>query len=138
MGDIRAFLQPPVTEERHEVIISKRFKGADGKPAPFVLRAIDPEINNKITKQCTKQVIKNGVSYPEVDSEMLSKKLILACVVEPDFRDAKLCEYYKTVDPLDVPGRMLTIGEYNRLFKEIRNICGMAEDTEAEVEEAKN
>ena len=35
MGDIKAFLQPPVTDETQEVIISKRFKGEDGKPVPF-------------------------------------------------------------------------------------------------------
>ena len=35
--DIKAFLQPPVMNETKEVIISKRFKGADGSVAPFVI-----------------------------------------------------------------------------------------------------
>ena len=55
MGDIKAFLQPPVTDETQEVIISKRFKGEDGKPVPFVIRVIDQATNNRLLKRATKK-----------------------------------------------------------------------------------
>lgn len=49
MGDIKAFLLPPVMEETRKVIITKRAKGPDGKPVPFVLRRIDQETNEKLS-----------------------------------------------------------------------------------------
>ena len=54
MGDIKAFLQPPVLNETKEVIISKRFKDENGKPVPFVIRVIDQETNDRLTKKATK------------------------------------------------------------------------------------
>ena len=62
-------------------------------------------------------------------------------MVTPNFKDAELCAYYKTTDPLDVPGRMLTMGEYDLLVKEIRNLNEMIGDDdslEELEEEAKN
>ena len=43
MGNIAAFLQPQVMGEEKKVWISRRFKGEDGKPLPFVIRVIDQE-----------------------------------------------------------------------------------------------
>lgn len=69
------------------------------------------------------------------------KLLINACVVTPNFKDSELCAYYKTVDPLEVPGRMLTVGEYNRLVRAIRELNELVtsdEDFYELDEEAKN
>ncbi len=139
--DIKAFLQPPVMNEEKEVIISKRFKGADGKPVPFVIRVIDQETNGKLLKQATKKTKSSGQLIQELDSDKYGKLLVQACVVEPDFRNSDLCAYYKTVDPLDVPGRMLTVGEYNRLvsaIKEINELVTTEDEYSAMEEEAKN
>ena len=72
-----------------------------------------------------------AVSYTHLD----------ACVISPNFKDSELCDYYKTADPLDVPGRMLSSGEYGRLVREINNFNGFisTDDELSEVEEeAKN
>lgn len=122
MGDIKAFLQPPVMNEEKEVVISKRFRGADGKPVPFVIRVIDQETNGKLLKQAMRKTKLNGQIVQELDSDKYGKLLVQACVVSPDFRDAQVCAYYKTADPLDVPGRMMTVGEYNRLVKAIKEL----------------
>ena len=42
--------------------------------------------------------------------------------MSPDFQDSEICAYYKTMDPLEVPGRMLTVGEYNRLVNAIKEL----------------
>ena len=55
MGDIKAFLQPPVLNETKEVIISNRFKDENGKTIPFVIRVIDQETNDRLIKQATKK-----------------------------------------------------------------------------------
>lgn len=141
MSNIKAFLQPPVMDETREVVISKRFKGADGEPAPFIIRVIDQETNTKLIRQATKKVKSNGQIIQELDNEKYGKLLVQTCVVEPNFKDAELCSYYKTMDPLDVPGRMLTIGEYNRLvyaIKELNELVTSEDELSALEEEAKN
>lgn len=141
MGNIKAFLQPPVMDETREVIISKRFKGADGKTVPFIIRVIDQETNNKLLRQATKKMKSNGQIMQELDSEKYGKLLVQACVVEPNFKDSELCAYYKTMDPLDVPGRMLTVGEYNRLvfaIKELNELVTSEDELSALEDEAKN
>lgn len=141
MGDIKAFLQPPVMNEEKEVVISKRFRGEDGKPVPFVIRVIDQEINGKLLKQAMRKTKLNGQIVQELDSDKYGKLLVQACVVSPDFRDAEVCAYYKTADPLDVPGRMMTVGEYNRLvkaIKELNELITSDEELAALEEEVKN
>ena len=141
MSDIKAFLQPPAMNETKEVVISKRFKGADGNPVPFVLRVIDQETNNKLIRQATKKVKVNGQIMQELDNEKYGKLLVQSCVVEPNFKDSEQCSYYKTLDPLEVPGRMLTVGEYNRLvyaIKELNELITSEDELAALEEEAKN
>ena len=129
MGNIKAFLLPPVMEETKEVVITKRAKGPDGKPVPFVLRRIDQETNNKLLKQAQKREQKNGQIIVETDNDKFGKLLVLASVVEPDFRNSELCAHYKTMDPLDVPVRMLSSGEYAKLMQEINKLNGFDDDT---------
>ena len=134
MGDIKAFLQPPVTDETQEVIISKRFKGEDGKPVPFVIRVIDQATNNRLLKRATKKGKTRKQSDQELDRTLYGKLLLEACVVSPNFKDADLCAYYKTNDPLDVPEMMLSSGDYNRLIRAINRLNGFT-DTDDEYEE---
>lgn len=137
MGDIKAFLLPPVMEETKEAVITKRAKGPDGKLVPFVLRAIDQETNDKLIRRAQRTNKVNGQTVRELDTEKYGKLLISACVIEPNFKDAELCAYYKTVDPLDVPGKMLSSGEYAKLMQEINSLNGF-EDIDGLEETAKN
>lgn len=141
MGDIKAFLQPPVMDETKEVVISKRFKGDDGEPVPFKIRVIDQETNSRLQKQATKKTKVNGQLIQELDNDRYGKLLVAACVLTPNFKDSEICAYYKTMDPLDVPGRMLTVGEYSRLVLEIKQTNGFItsdDDLVEAEEEAKN
>lgn len=141
--DLRAYMQPPVVNETKTVYPSKRLKGADGKPAPFVIRVIDQETNNKLIKQATEKKKANGRLVEALNSEKYGNLLIQACVVEPDLKNAELCSYYETVNPVDTINRMLSVGEYNRLVKEIKllnEIDELTDDEDAEAieEELKN
>lgn len=137
MGDIKAFLLPPIMEETREVVITKRAKGKDGKPIPFVLRAIDQDTNDRLIRQATNRKKVKGQTIPELDHEKYGKLLIDACVVKPNFKDAEMCAHYKTADPLDVPGRMLSSGEYAKLMQEINDLNGFSDEETLE-EVAKN
>ncbi len=138
MGNIKAFLLPPVMEETKEVVITKRAVDEDGKPVPFILRRIDQETNDRLLRQAQRKVKVNGLITTNVDNEKYGKLLVQACVVEPDFKNAELCAYYKTVDPLDVPSRMLSSGEYARLMQEINELNGFNDDIDTLEETAKN
>lgn len=141
MRDIKAFLQPPIMGETKEIIVSRRFLDEEGKPVPFKVRVIDQETNDKIIKRATTRKKINGTVVQEFDNARYGKLLVQACVVEPDFGNAEICAYYKTADPLEVPGRMLSVGEYNRMvkaIKEINEIETSDEDVEALEDEAKN
>ena len=141
--DLRAYMQPPVVNETKTVYPSKRLRVADGKPAPFVIRVIDQETNNKLIKQATEKKKANGRLVETLNSEKYGNLLIQACVVEPDLKNAELCSYYKTMNPVDTINRMLSVGEYNRLVREIKllnEIDELADDEDAEIveEELKN
>lgn len=139
MSDIKAFLLPPVMEETKEVVITNRAKGPDGKPIPFKLRRIDQETNSKLVNQAQKKKKVNGQIVTELDSARFGNLLILACVIEPDFKNSEICAHYKTVDPLEVPERMLSSGEYAKLMEEINKLNGFDDDTTEAIEEtAKN
>lgn len=125
--DLKAYMQPPVVNETKTVYPSKRLKGADGKPAPFVIRVIDQETNNKLIKQATERKKVNGRIMEELNGEKYGNLLVQACVVEPDLKNADLCAFYKTVNPADVINRMLSAGEYNRLVRSIREINEIGE-----------
>ena len=141
--DLRAYMQPPGVNETKTVYPSKRLKGADGNPAPFVIRVIDQETNNKLIKQATEKKKVNGRLIEMLNSEKYGNLLIQACVVEPDLKNAELCAFYETVNPVDTINRMLSVGEYNRLVREIKllnEIDELADDEDAEIveEELKN
>lgn len=136
MSKLDAFLHPVEVEQTREVIISKRFLDEKGKPAPFVIRTISGAQNDALRSACTRKVRDRGVAYEEFDSDSYAKKLLLSCVVEPDFSKQELCAAYGTLDPMEVPGKMLLAGEMNRLSKAISDFNGFGGDDLDE--EAKN
>lgn len=141
MGDIKGFMIPLVTEETKDVIISKRFKDKDGNPLPFKIRALTQDENDAIRKQSSKPIRKNGMTIgQDVDSDQYGKRLVVKSVVEPNFADKDLCTYYGTMDPLDVPGKMLLAGEYAKLVRAINELNDFVTDDNLEdaEEEAKN
>ena len=137
MAGLSAFLHPELPEEE-DVIVSKRFV-EDGKPVAFRVRPITQEENQQLIKQHTKIVKKGGLTERKLDSERYVNALIVAGTVFPDFRAKELCEAYGTLDPLQVPGKMLLAGEYQKLSDAIMSLSGLSDDAaEEEAEEAKN
>jgi len=137
MSALKAFLQPSVEGITKEVIISERFKDEDGNPVPFVIKAISQKENEKLARMCRKTAKVDGIPVEKTDSILYTRRLILACVQEPDFSDQEMCKYYGTEDPLEVPSQMLSVGEYNRLSNAILELNDMKSMGE-KIEEAKN
>lgn len=139
MSNIKSFLLGPVMSATEEVIVTERAKDEEGNPVPFVLRRIDQDTNDRLVQRATRKERRNGQIVERFDSSFYGKLLIQACVIEPDFKDSELCQHYGTMDPLDVPSRMLSSGEYTRLMQAINRFNGFDDLTaEAIEEDAKN
>lgn len=139
MGVLSAFLNPEPIEQQKSVIISTRFKGEDGKPVPFIIKSVSQDVSTALSKRTTTTKIVKGNAVKTSDTERFTAALLVECTIQPDFRDAELCKAYGCVDPLDVPGRMLTSGEYTKLAEEVMTLNGFDLDPVLEAEEkAKN
>ena len=136
MSVLKAFLQPPTTNETKEVYID-RFKDEDGKVVPFKIRKISQSENEVLGRQSQKKEKVNGQIQIRMDNVEYSHRLALACVVEPNLSDSELCAHYGVVDPKDVLGNMLTAGEYGKLITAIQDFNDFGSIDEIE-EEAKN
>ena len=136
MSKLSAFLHPVTAQEEKEVVISKRFVDGQGNPAPFRIRALTQEENDRIAKQATRQVKVNGQIVERLDNVDFSRRMVVAATVEPDFSSKEMCDAYGVLDPLLVPGKMLLSGEYGRLMAEITQLSGFGDDTAED--EAKN
>lgn len=135
MSKLSAFLNPISSNEEKEIVISKRFVDEKGNPIPFKIRAITQAENDQIIKASKRSVKVNGVMQEKLDTTEMSRRLVVEGTVYPDFRDSELCNGYGTMNPYEVPGKMLLAGEYSNLLAEINKLSGFDVDVE---EEAKN
>ena len=135
MSKLTAFLNPVNSDEKKEIVISKRFVDEKGDPIPFKIRAITQAENDQIIKASKRSVKVNGVMQEKLDTTEMSRRLVVEGTVFPDFRDSELCKGYNTMNPYEVPGKMLLAGEYSNLLAEINKLSGFDVDVE---EAAKN
>ncbi len=132
MSNLSAFLNPVNTEETREVVISQRFQDENGFPVPFVIRPISQEENERITKRATRTVKVNGQPVEKLDSLEYGRRMVVAATESPNFASEELCVKYGTRDPLEVPPRMLLVGEYAKLSMAIMELSGLNDDVEGQ------
>ena len=147
MSNLRDFLQPDEGEQTKEVIVSRRFirRDEEGKPildssgkpipAPFVIRRISQEENERLVRQSTRTRNVRGQAVREMDSLEYGRRVVVTATVTPDFTSEELCRTYGTLDPLELPGKMLLIGEYQKLTEAVMELSGLDLDLE---DQAKN
>lgn len=134
MSNLNAFLNP-VKVANEVLLISERFLDEQGTPVPFVIRPITQKENDLLIRQSTRTVKVKGQPVEKLDNVEYSRRVVVAATVTPDFTSEELCRAYGTMDPLEVPGRMLLVGEYNKLSAAIMALSGLDGDLE---EQAKN
>lgn len=139
MATLNAFLRPEKPEDK-EIFVSDRFKGEDGQPVPFKIRAITEEESAAIRKKATTvRRDRNGQTVREFDAAKYTRLFVIAGTVEPDFRASDLCEAYGVLDPELAVGKMLLAGEFARLSEAISELSGISDEAVAAVrDEAKN
>ena len=136
MSNLSAFLKPAYLREEKELIISKRFLDEQGNPAPFKIRSVSQEENEQITKASRRQRKVGSMVQEHLDSIEYGRRLVVTGTMVPDFRAKEMCEAYGTLDPMQVPGKMLTAGEFSSLMTAISTLSGF--DAEPPEDEAKN
>lgn len=135
MSNLSAFLKPAAPVEQENIVISKRFRNEDGSIAPFIIRPISQEENDRLIRQATRRTKVNGQWAEQLDNTEYGRRVVVAATVEPDFSSPDMCKAYGTLDPLEVPGKMLLTGEYGKLSRAILELSGLDDDLE---EQAKN
>jgi len=140
MSDLKAFFAQNVESDLvTEVVVSKRFKDAEGNPIKWKIKAIGEEENAQYRKESTKRVqVRKGVFTQETDNEAYIGKLVEACVVFPNLKDADLQKSYNVMGADQLIKRMLLPGEYGTLVQEIQKINGFDLDIEETIDEIKN
>lgn len=138
MSNLYAFLHPVQVQEEKEIIISERFVDEEGQVVPFRIKALTQEENDQIIKKSYRRVQnQRGQWEKELDGTEYNRRLVVAATVWPDFTAKELCEAKGTLDPLEVPGKMLLAGEYAALVEAISIHSGFGAGNQ-EMAEAKN
>ena len=137
MSNLSAFLHPVSRSGEKNLVISSRFLDEKGNPQTFTIKALTQEEVDGITRKSQKTRKVNGQMQEYLDSVEFGRRLVVAATVFPNFADKDLCSTYGTMDPLQVPGKMLLSGEYNKLLNAITELSGFDDNQEIE-EQAKN
>lgn len=138
--DCKAFLAENVAKiENKKVVISNRFKDANGKPIEWELKTLSADENDDIEKRCYVNVPvvgRKGQFTRELDKSKYTAAMLAATVIYPDLNNAELQDSYKVKTPEELLKKMLTLVEYNKLAEEMINTS--TENLTDLVDEAKN
>ena len=141
MSKFSAFLaQNKVTTDNVKYVVSNKFIDPETKqPIEWELRPLSEEENDGIKRACMIQKqVKNGVYTKDVDPLKFNSKVITSSVVFPDLNDKELQDSYHVVGAESLLKKMLTMGEYARLFEKVQEINDFDIPFADKVEEAKN
>lgn len=111
-----------------------------GFPYPFVVRATTEAESKSIRKTCQKVTFdkKSRQKSAETDSDLYNSRLVAACCVSPNFKDAQLQARYGAVGEDELMGKILKPGQFNELMTAIMELNGFSSDMDELRDEAKN
>ena len=87
-------------------------------PFPFVVKTITEAENKQITKSCQVSEFNKKTHRRETqtDTQAYLSKLVVACTVDPNFKDAELQAAYGVVGAEALVEKLLTPGQYAALL----------------------
>ncbi|KAF5056850.1 Phage XkdN-like tail assembly chaperone protein, TAC [anaerobic digester metagenome] len=111
-----------------------------GFPAPFIVKSISEGENKAIRKSCQsisfdKRTHQKSV---ETDTDLYNNKLVAACCVEPNFKDADLQAKYGVIGAESLIDRILQPWQFTDLLVGIQETNGFKDDINELRNEAKN
>lgn len=134
MGKLQDFLmEQEIGEVQTEVQIAPF-------PFPFTIRSISEAENKAIRKSCQKIEFdkKTRQKRVDTDTDLYNSRLVVACCVEPNFKDAALQEKYGVRGAEALIDKILKPGQYTDLLLAVQEINGFTDDVNELRDEAKN
>ena len=109
-------------------------------PMPFVLKSITEAENKQIRKSCQKVNFnkKTHQKETETDTDLYSNRLLVACCVDPNFKDADLQKRFGVMGAEALIDKILNPGQYAELIQKVQELNGFDTDINDLVDEAKN
>lgn len=120
-----------------KVVISSRFKGEDGKPIEWEIKALDAGTQQDIRTKALEMSTTGGQKNVKMRFNSALSNVLAAvnAVVFPDLNDKDLQDSYNAKKPEELIGKMLFPDEFDKLIDEISAFSESPEELE---EEAKN
>ena len=135
MGKLQDFLlnEYEAVEVTNEVEIK-------GFPFPFTVKSIKQAQNKTIEASCRKVTFNKKTHEKEVETDqaLYSTRLIAACCVEPNFKDAALQAKFGVMGEEELIEKLLAAGQYADLLRAVSEVNGFGTDVNDLIEEAKN
>ena len=115
-----------------KVVISRRFKGEDGKPIEWEIKALDAGTQQDIRTRALEMSSTGGQKSVKMRFNSALSNILAAvnAVVFPDLRDTELQDSYGAKKPEELIGKMLFPDEFDKLIDEINAISESADELE--------
>lgn len=135
MGKLQEFL---MNREREETVTSQVKIGLF--PEPFTVKSITEGENKEIKKSCQKVSFdkKTHQKTVDLDTDLYNNRLVAACCVEPNFKDADLQAKYGVMGAEALIDVLLKPGQFIDLLLAIQDVNGFTDDINELRDEAKN
>lgn len=135
MGQLQAFLleQGDMAPVSVEIMLAPF-------PFPFVVQSITEAENKQIRQSCQKTFFdkKSGKKIVETNADLYNSRLVAACCLEPNFKDAALQTKYGVLGAEALIDALLNPGQYTNLLLTVQDINGFSQDINLLRDEAKN
>ena len=143
MSDFKEFMADsalPIESETVGYTASPRFRGADGKPIEWRIKAITTEQDEALRQGAKKRTLIPGTreTKTEINYDTYISSMVCACVVHPNLNDAELQTSYGAVGAADLLRKMLTPGEYSDLALAVQQNNGFDAGMADKIKKVKN
>lgn len=135
MGKLQDFLLNEFRDEPVQTDVEIK-----GFPYPFVIKSIKQDQNKAIEASCKKITFNKKTHEKEVetDQSLYATRLIAACCVEPNFKDAELQNKFGVMGEESLIEKILSAGQYADLLRAVSEVNDFGTDINDLIEEAKN
>ena len=135
MGKLQDFLM-----ENEDKIQATAEVAVSGFPVPFTVKSITEGENKALRKSCQKVSLdkKTHQKSTETDQDLYNNRLVIACTVDPNFKDASLQAKYGVMGAEDLIDVLLKPGQFIDLLLGVQEINGFTDDVNELRDEAKN
>lgn len=138
--DLSFFFSDKVQAPREEIelVVSDRFKDADGKPLKWVFRLLNIEEINKIQEEAVSIEREEGKIATKANIVQMKLDTILRTLIYPDLKNIELQESYGAKSEASLLNKMLEGREIEQLGSKLIREQGLIEGFDDLLEEAKN